>query len=119
MVFGTSARKWTPGVLVHVSLALLASVCSAGLQAAASKDARDGVRLADENDGTNWLAYGRTYTETHGSPLKQIDTTNVSRLGLVWSAELPDVNNGATQPLAVDGVVYFTAGPSLVHAFDV
>ncbi len=81
-------------------------------------NASDDVRLADEDNGTNWLAYGRTYGETHGSPLKQIDTTNVSRLGLAWSAELPDVNNGATQPLAVDGVVYFTAGPSLVHAFD-
>ena len=79
----------------------------------------DSVRIADDADGKNWLAYGRTYSETHASPLKQIDTSNVSRLGLVWSIELPDVINGATQPLAVDGVVYFTGGPSLVHAIDV
>jgi quinohemoprotein ethanol dehydrogenase len=102
-------------------LVLLAGVCASDLQAAAGKSTQqqgDGARLADENDGTNWLGYGRTYAETHASPLKQINTDNVSRLGLVWSAELPDVNNGATQPLAVDGVVYFTGGPSLVHAFD-
>lgn len=78
----------------------------------------DSIRIADESDGRNWMSYGRTYAETHASPLRQINTSNVSRLGLAWSAELPDVNNGATQPLAVDGVVYFTAGPSLVHAFD-
>src|SRR5688572_20472091 len=103
MVLRVSARRSTRAWLIQLWLALLASVCASGLQAAAGTDALegDGARLADENDGTNWLAYGRTYAETHASPLKQIDATNVSRLGLVWSADLPDVNNGATQPLAV------------------
>jgi quinohemoprotein ethanol dehydrogenase len=121
MVHRASVRRPTRPLLVQLGLALLASVCASGLQAAAEKGAPegDGARLADENDGSNWLAYGRTYAETHASPLTQIDATNISRLGLVWSAELPDINNGATQPLAVDGVVYFTIGPSLVHAFDV
>jgi glucose dehydrogenase len=32
-----------------------------------------------------WLAYGRTQGETRYSPLKQIDSTNVKRLGLAWS----------------------------------
>ena len=36
----------------------------------------------------NWLTYGLDYAETRYSALKQIDTTNVSRLGLAWVAEI-------------------------------
>src|SRR5438874_1011271 len=32
-----------------------------------------------------WLAYGKTQSETRYSTLKQIDNTNVKRLGLAWS----------------------------------
>jgi quinohemoprotein ethanol dehydrogenase len=74
--------------------------------------------LANEADGTNWASYGRTYSEDHASPLREIDSGNVGRLGLAWSLELPDIHNGATVPLAVDGIVYFTVGQSIVHAVD-
>ncbi len=78
----------------------------------------DGKQIADEKDGRNWLAYGRTYSENHASPLKQITTDNVGRLGLAWSLDLPNVHNGLTVPLAVDGVIYFTVDQSKVHAVD-
>jgi glucose dehydrogenase len=39
------------------------------------------LRNAGKN-GDEWLSYGRDYAETHFSPLRQIDTTNVKR---VWS----------------------------------
>ncbi|MFO0336924.1 MAG: PQQ-dependent dehydrogenase, methanol/ethanol family [Pseudomonadota bacterium] len=71
-----------------------------------------------EADGRNWVAFGRTHEGTHSSPLDQIDRGNVARLGLAWSLDLADVQNGATVPLAVDGVIYLTAGQSLVHAVD-
>ena len=74
--------------------------------------------LNAEENGTNWPAYGRTYAERHASPLHEITSENVQRLGLAWSMELPDVHNGATVPLAVDGVIYFTVDQSLVHAVD-
>ena len=38
--------------------------------------------------GQEWLSYGLTPGETRYSPLKQIDGTNVSRLGLTWSYEI-------------------------------
>ena len=41
---------------------------------------KNAAKNADE-----WLTYGRDYAETHYSPLKQIDTTNVKRLGLAPS----------------------------------
>lgn len=95
---------------------LLAVAAVAG--AAGGAPAVDDRLLADEADGRNWAAYGRTYDESHASPLAQIDRSNVRRLGLAWSLDVPDVNNGATVPLAVDGVLYFTIGQSLVHAVD-
>ncbi len=38
---------------------------------------RNAAKNADE-----WVTYGRDYSETHFSPLKQIDASNVKRLGL-------------------------------------
>jgi quinohemoprotein ethanol dehydrogenase len=77
----------------------------------------DNRALADDADGTNWPAYGRTYGESHFSPLTQINDKTVSRLGLAWSLDL-DVTNSITAPLEVDGVIYLAAGYSIVHAVD-
>ena len=38
--------------------------------------------------GDEWLTYGHTQGETRYSPLHQINTTNVSRLGLAWSHDI-------------------------------
>ena len=108
---------------VHRSLFLLATLVLSPLgtmgqmvtgQAAAVVDNK---LLGDEQDGTNWAAYGRTFSESHFSPLKQIDSATVKRLGLVWSLDL-DVTNSITAPLEVNGVIYLTAGYSVVHAVD-
>jgi quinohemoprotein ethanol dehydrogenase len=77
----------------------------------------DNAVLANEQDGRNWAAYGRTFSEGHYSPLSQIDAGSVSRLGLKWALDL-DVTNSITSPLAVDGVIYLAAGLSIVHAVD-
>jgi quinohemoprotein ethanol dehydrogenase len=66
---------------------------------------------------SNWVNYGQTTDETHFSDLQQIDTSNVARLGLAWSADL-NTNPTNTTPLAIDGVIYVAAGYSIVHAFD-
>jgi glucose dehydrogenase len=38
--------------------------------------------------GEEWLTYGLTPGETRYSRLKQIDTSNVSRLGLTWAYDV-------------------------------
>jgi quinohemoprotein ethanol dehydrogenase len=68
--------------------------------------------------GRDWSSYGGTYAEDHASPLTAIDTRTVQRLGLAWALDLEDVHNGATVPLAVDGIIYLTVDQSLVHAVD-
>ena len=67
-----------------------------------------------------WLTYGGDYAETHYSPLKQIDHSNVSRLGLAWQWEIAGTQ-GWTQeatPLVRDGVIYATGSWSQVFALD-
>jgi glucose dehydrogenase len=36
----------------------------------------------------DWLGYGRSQSETPFNPLRQIDISNVSRLGLAWTYTL-------------------------------
>jgi quinohemoprotein ethanol dehydrogenase len=72
---------------------------------------------ADGSASGDWAGYGRTNGQQHFSPLAQIDRRNVSPLGLDWSVDLlPE--NSVTQPIAVDGVLYFATGLSVVHAVD-
>ena len=94
------------------------AICALVLVAASARSEIDGKALANEADGHNWPSYGRTYSEQHSSPLAMVNRDNVGRLGLSWSLDLGHVQNGATVPLAVDGILYFTVGQSLVHAVD-
>ena len=73
--------------------------------------------MSDNSDGDNWPGYGRTYGEQHFSPLHEIDQDTVEDLGLAWSMDLP-LGNTNTQPIAIDGVLYFATGLSIVHAVD-
>ena len=45
------------------------------------------LRRPDARPG-DWLSHGRDPGEARHSPLKQIDATNVKRLGLAWSADM-------------------------------
>ena len=98
----------------RLALAFCAACCTF-VPASAQIDQK---ALADEADGRNWAAWGRTFSEQRFSPLAQIDRGSVKRLGLAWTLELPDMWNVSTAPVAVDGVIYFAAGYSVVHAVD-
>ncbi|WP_068090359.1 PQQ-dependent dehydrogenase, methanol/ethanol family [Novosphingobium rosa] len=66
---------------------------------------------------SDWHAFGGDSTEQHYSPLDQINQGNVSQLGLAWTYDI-DTFDSYTQPLEVDGVVYFAVGNSVIHALD-
>src|ERR1700723_2204552 len=71
-------------------------------------------------NGDEWLTYGRDYAETHYSPLKQIDTTNVKRLGLSWSWDTDAREGGGLEatPLMSNGVLYGTLTWDVMFAID-
>ncbi|RVT95187.1 PQQ-dependent dehydrogenase, methanol/ethanol family [Sphingomonas crocodyli] len=72
---------------------------------------------APAQPGRDWATFGGA-DEQHYSPLDQINLTNVKRLGMAWSLDLDDGPNAMTAPIAVDGIVYFTTGYSVIHAVD-
>ena len=67
--------------------------------------------------GKDWYAFGGDDSQQHFSPLGQINAGNVSKLGLAWFHDL-DTFDSYTAPLAVNGVVYFAVGHSIIHALD-
>lgn len=95
---------------------LMTSVCWAGTTNAATEV--NNVLLTSEPKGAHWAGYGRTFNEQRYSPLDQINAGNVKRLGLASYLDLPDMHTVTTVPLAVDGILYFAAGYSVIHAVD-
>ena len=79
----------------------------------------DAARLAGaDREPSNWLTYGRTYSEQRFSPFEQINEQNVQRLGLAWYFDLDTRRGQESTPLVVDGVMYFTTAWSKVVALD-
>ncbi|MGV3515851.1 PQQ-dependent dehydrogenase, methanol/ethanol family [Luteitalea sp.] len=109
------------GVRRHVAPALLAAGVAAAVWAGATLTAGRGpvAPTQEAKADVPWAMYGLDAAETHYSPLTQITTANVARLGLVWSAEL-DAFPGQIQgsPIVVDGTMYTTGPWSVVVAVD-
>ncbi|HTC89186.1 MAG TPA: PQQ-dependent dehydrogenase, methanol/ethanol family [Bryobacteraceae bacterium] len=67
----------------------------------------------------DWLSYGRSHGETRYSPLTQIDTSNVSRLGLSWTYSLgAGGSNQEATPLVWNNTLYGITTWSVVFALD-
>jgi PQQ-dependent dehydrogenase (methanol/ethanol family) len=89
--------------------------------------AQQGKKIDDnalKNAGKNkeeWISYNRDWSETRYSPLDQINASNVSKLGLAWSLDIPNVGSGTRQEatnLISNGVLYSITPFSLVYAVD-
>jgi PQQ-dependent dehydrogenase (methanol/ethanol family) len=69
----------------------------------------------------DWISYNRDWSETRFSPLDQINATNVAKLGLAWSFDIPNVGDGNRQEathLVANGVLYSITPWSVVYAVD-
>ncbi len=109
--------------LVTALLAVLILLSGAAVLRA-QPDAVDATVL--KNAGTpndklpgSWLTYGKSQSEQRYSPLKQIDASNVKRLGLAWSYALGA--GGANQegtPLVWNNTIYGITTFSVVYALD-
>jgi quinohemoprotein ethanol dehydrogenase len=83
---------------------------------AAQASERDGAQRATAE--VNWYTHGGTDSEANYSALDQISTSNIGRLGLAWSLDLPGEVSLEATPLAIDGTLYFTGSASTVYAVD-
>ena len=86
------------------------------------------VVVAAPNAEKDWPAHGHDAGAQRYSPLKQINTANVSHLRLAWtydtpapvapSQERPAPRQSAATPLVIDGVMYLGTMYNRVVALD-
>jgi PQQ-dependent dehydrogenase (methanol/ethanol family) len=69
-------------------------------------------------EGADWPTTGRTWADQRFSPLTQINTETVGKLGLAWRHEFDTDRGQEATPVEVDGVLYTTTSWSKVYAFD-
>ncbi len=69
-------------------------------------------------ESSGWLSHGRTYSEQRHSPLREVNTKNVSSLGLEWSYDLGTSRGIEATPIVHDGLMYVTSTWNIVHALD-
>jgi PQQ-dependent dehydrogenase (methanol/ethanol family) len=77
----------------------------------------DGGRIADPPT-SDWLSNGRDYREQRFSPLSQINTGNVTKLGVVWEFRTFSTRALEASPIVANGVMFITAPWSKVFALD-
>ncbi len=103
--------RFLPGVAAMAMAIAALGGCSGS---PAINPADDGGIGLSPND---WPSYGRTAGEQHYSPLEQINTGTVDKLGLAWSFDLPAAHS-LSQPIEADGIVYTATGHSYLRAFE-
>ncbi len=75
--------------------------------------------LKAQDNGAEWLMYGRDYLNHRYSPLSEITPENAAQLGPVWSMSTGGQFGGLeATPLFRDGVLYFSADYARVFAVD-
>ncbi len=78
-----------------------------------------------QQKASDWTAYGRDAQGSRHSPLRQIDTSNVSRLAVAWTyrtgeKDIKTGNNRSLEatPIVVEGVMYFITPLARIIALD-
>jgi hypothetical protein len=66
----------------------------------------------------DWITHGLDCAETRFSRLDQINSANVSELGLAWSLDLGTRRGIEATPIVVGGCIFLTAPSSVVYALD-
>ncbi|MGZ3272995.1 MAG: PQQ-dependent dehydrogenase, methanol/ethanol family [Caulobacteraceae bacterium] len=108
-------RRWAAAL---VALALAVPAVAAQPQARGPADV-DGARIrAADREPQNWMAVGRSWDETHYSPLTGIKASNVARLGLAWSADMDTYRGAEASPIEVDGTLYNVTPWNVATAYD-
>ncbi len=110
---------------VHSRRLVLLAVTAVGFVATAQRPRQvdDALLKSGSKTGEEWVSYGVNWSEQRYSPLHQIDASNVNRLGLAWTYDIPvapgnfQAHQEAT-PLVFNGVLYSITPWSIVYAVD-
>ncbi|MEJ6011348.1 PQQ-binding-like beta-propeller repeat protein [Novosphingobium aquae] len=73
--------------------------------------------IAASSPNSEWSNFGRDGSEQHFSPVAEINTQNVARLGLAWHQGLTPGFTVST-PVQANGKLFITTGHSHIQAFN-
>jgi quinohemoprotein ethanol dehydrogenase len=109
--------------LLSVAACALSTVLASWIALAQQQSRRgaqpDATALRNAAQSKEWLTYGGSYAETRYSPLRQIDASNVDRLGLAWTYLVGSGGgNQEATPLFSNGVLYGITNWSIAFAVD-
>jgi PQQ-dependent dehydrogenase (methanol/ethanol family) len=68
---------------------------------------------------TDWMLLGNSVEMQHHSDLAQINESNVARLGLAWTEDIPSPDGLVGNPLVKDGVVFQSGPLGRIFATDI
>ena len=106
------------GISLAITGVLLTTWIVVGVQQARKVDDTALKNSGKANSG-DWLTYGLNQQEQRYSLLKEIDATNVSRLGLAWTYEIGQGGgNQEATPLVSNGILYSVTQWSVAFAVD-
>lgn len=106
-----------PGRAIRLAVVVFALALMAG-PAAAQPAAQVDANAIEHQAPGEWLSHGRTYSEQRFSPLQQINTANVKKLGVAWQFRTYTVRGLEATPIVDGGVMYVTGSWSKVWALD-
>ena len=98
---------------INLAIAGLVALMFAG-QPVYAKEEDQRPQAAD----TEWRLHGNDVGEQRYSPLRQINTGNVDKLGLAWYFNMYTRRGIEATPLMVDGTLYVSGSWSMVYALD-
>ena len=82
--------KCTPGDFKLVAAVAAGALLAAGVAAGQQSGRVDDTALANAGQtGADWITYNTNWAEQRYSPLSQINASNINRLGLAWSMDIP------------------------------
>lgn len=99
-----------------------AAACTSGPGSGSAKPASllsTDVQVGPDAAGTTWPVFGGGSDDTRFSALSQINTGNVGRLGIAWSAPLGQYQSlSETYPVMSGRTLYLTSSTDEVMAYD-
>jgi PQQ-dependent dehydrogenase (methanol/ethanol family) len=105
--------------ITAIAVAITIGVSTAGAQQNVDANVLKNAGTPQDALQGDWLSYGRSLGETRYSPLNQINTSNVSRLGLSWTYAVgAGGGNQEATPLVWNNTIYGITNWSVVFAVD-
>ena len=107
------SRGFAASVVLALAFAVVLAACGSSAKQAKT------LPGANRSASIGWPTVGGAYGNTRYSPLTQVNTSNVTKLGIAWSlAEGHELEGWEDYPVVVGGTMYITTSADEVEALD-